>query len=237
MKNMNIVGIASSSNTNGNSATLLRESLKGAKDFGATVNEILLSKYNIGFCKGCLICMSTGKCVQKDDFDSIREILLKADGIILSSPTFAAAPNAIMKNFIDRLGLFEYMTSNVFGNKYIATISTAKSFGADKTVNYLASVPIGGIFKKAYISGKLCVILRGGKKASEFPEYMEKATSLGIRLVKDYMNDRKYPFQNLLPGLFNNIVMKPLVSKGITKYKDTDMKGVYNNLKKRNLIK
>jgi multimeric flavodoxin WrbA len=236
MKSMNIVGIISSSNLNGNSATLLREALKGAQDSGATVSEIFLPQFDINFCKGCLVCMRTGSCVQKDDFDSIRNMISNADGIILSSPTYAAAPNAIMKNFVDRLGLFEYMTSSILGGKYIATISTAKSFGADKTVKYLASVPLGSIFKKAFISGTLGVILRGGKKANEFPEYMRKASLLGERLVKDYESGNTHPFQNFFPRLFSDIIMKPLIRKGISEYKDTDMKGVYDNLKERKMI-
>ena len=236
MKSMNIVGVISSSNLKGNSATLLREALKGAQEIGATVSEIFLPKYNINFYKGCLVCMRTGKCVQTDDFDSIRNIISKTDGIILSSPTYAAAPNAIMKNFIDRLGLFEYMTSSIFGGKYIATISTAKSFGANKTVKYLTSVPSGGVLKKAFISGTLGVTLRGGKKANEFPGFMHKASLLGKRFIKDYESGKAYPFHNFFSRRFNDIVMKPHIAKGISQYKDTDMKGVYDNLKARNMI-
>lgn len=236
MKSMNVVGVISSSNLNGNSATLLREALKGAQEAGANVSEIFLPNYSFNYCKGCLVCMRNGKCVQTDDFDSIRKLLIEADGIILSSPTFAAAPNAMMKNFIDRLGLFEYMTSSVFGGKYIAAISTAKSFGAKKTVKYLASIPSGGVFKKAYISGQLGVILRGGKKASDFPEYLQRASLLGRRLVKDYENGKTHPFQNFFSRQFNDIVMKPLIAKGISQYKDADMQGVYKNLTERNMI-
>lgn len=230
MTTLDIAGIISSANVNGNSATLLREALKGAQEAGANVSEIFLPKYNISFCQGCLKCMREGKCFQDDDFEPIHKMMQEANGLILSTPTYAAAPCARMKNLIDRLGLFEYMTSSVFGGKYIAAISTAKSFGAKKTVEYLASVPLGGIFKKACVSGTLGVILRGGKKAIEFPDYMRKAHALGVRLVEDYQ------LQNLFPRFFNDIVMKPLITKGIVQYKDSDMRGVYRNLKERGII-
>ncbi len=51
-------------------------------------------------------------------------MLAGADGIVLSTPVFAAAPCARMKNFIDRLGLFEYMTGTIYGGKYFAAIAT-----------------------------------------------------------------------------------------------------------------
>ena len=236
MSAMKVVGIASSANKNGNSATLLKEALKGAREEGADVSEIYLSDHDINFCRGCLACMRTGKCFQTDGFDPIRNAVIQSNGVILSSPTFAAAPNAVMKNFIDRLGLFEYMTSSVFGGKYFAAISTAKSFGAKKTAGYLASVPSGGVFKKAYISGTLGVLLRGGKTASEFPDYMHKAAMLGKRLVTDFQQGKTYPLQNFPARFVNDKIMRPLILKGIVQYRDTDMRGVYENLKERGMI-
>ncbi len=236
MKTPKIVGVISSANVNGNSATLLREALKGAQEAGAIVSEILLVKHTINFCKGCLRCMREGTCFQADDFESIRKTLEEANGIILSSPTYAGAPCARMKNLFDRLGLFEYMTSSVFGGKYIAAIATAKSFGAKETVAYLASMPSGGVFEKAYLSGTLGVILRGGKRADEFPDYMRQARRLGARLVEDYERGKMYPFQNLPARLVNDIITKPLIAKGIAQYKDADMRGVYGNLKERGMI-
>lgn len=236
MKTISIVGVIASANVNGNSATLVREALRGAQEAGATVSEIFLPKYTINFCKGCLRCMREGTCFQADDFHAIRKMLQEAHGIILSSPTYAAAPNAMMKNLFDRLGLFEYMTSSVFGGKYIAAISTAKSFGAKNTVAYLASIPLSGVFKKAFISGTLGVILRGGKQADEFPDYMRRAYLLGRKLVTDYERGKTYPFQNLFARLENDIVMKPLITKGIIQYKETNMRGVYEHLKERGVI-
>lgn len=50
---MKVVGIISSSNERGNSATLLREALSGAANAGARTQEIFLPALEIGYCKGC----------------------------------------------------------------------------------------------------------------------------------------------------------------------------------------
>ena len=47
---MNIIGMISSPRKNGNTATLVREALKGAAEQGATTQEIFLADYNIQFC-------------------------------------------------------------------------------------------------------------------------------------------------------------------------------------------
>lgn len=44
---MKIIGIASSPRHNGNSATVLREALKGAQEAGAETEEIYLPDYDI----------------------------------------------------------------------------------------------------------------------------------------------------------------------------------------------
>jgi len=183
---MKIIGIYSSANAKGNSATILREALIGAKLAKAEVDEIALSKSNIGFCKACMYCVRKGKCLQDDDFEDICKKILDADGIIFSSPTFSCAPNIVMKNFIERLKLFKYIASSTLGGKYIIGLSTAKSFGANKTAKYLASIGIGSIYIKSHITGTLGVLLRDGKTINDMPNYLKKARALGTKMVKDY---------------------------------------------------
>jgi len=233
---MKVIGIYSSGNIHGNSATLLREALGGAKSAGAETHEIGLFSCNIGFRRGCMKCMTEGKCFQADDFDAIRQLMSDADGIILSSPTFAAAPNAMMKNFIDRLGLFEYMTSSTLGGKYLAAISTASSFGAGKTAKYLAGIGLGSIVAKSRVTGTLGVLLKGGKTVKDMNGCIKEARALGKKMVIDFNQNRTYPFQAMFLKLANSIIMRPMILGAVTKYKDSKMKGIYLNLKSRGLI-
>lgn len=233
---MKVVGIISSSNRRGSSATLLREALEGARAAGAETEEVFLPDLDIGFCRGCMSCSRTGSCVLTDDFAPLRQTLLDADGIILSSPTYGAAPCARMKNVFDRLGMFEYLTSAVFGGKYVAAISTCASFGAKDTTDYMTHLPLGTVFQRAYVSGKLSAKISGGKRASECAEYMKRARDLGSRLAEDVRSRRGYPLQSLVARVVNSLLMRPLIAKGIADHKDGEMCGVYSNLANRGLI-
>ncbi len=236
MKTMKIVGVIASANENGNSATLLREALQGAKAAQAEVSEIVLSRHRIEFCQGCLGCLNEGTCFQEDDFAAVHEALRDADGIILSTPTYAAAPSARMKNLIDRLGLFEYMTGEVFGGKYVAAIATAKSSGAKQTVAYLAQVALGACSPGPASRAGSAWSCAGGKSASECPELLEKARRLGGKMVADFERRRAFPWQNFLSRQLNDRVMRPMIAKGIAEHAGNGMGGVYASLKARGLI-
>lgn len=57
-----IVGVMSSARLDGNTALLVRAALRGAEEAGASITEIVLPKYRLGFCQGCLRCMAEGGC-------------------------------------------------------------------------------------------------------------------------------------------------------------------------------
>lgn len=230
---MKIVGIISSSHYSGNSATLVREALKGAEEEGASVKEIYLPQFKIGFCTGCMKCLE-GKCPLTDDFEALKDLLYDADGIIWSSPTFAAAPNAIMKNFIDRLGMFERFTS-LLGGKYVAGISTAASMGARQVAKNLAGIASNGVFQRAYVSGILGVRIGAGSVAAN-PVALKKARCLGRKIAQDIKNGKKYRLQNLFGRLINGVFLKSGFSKVILKNKEGKMKAIYHSLSLRGLI-
>jgi multimeric flavodoxin WrbA len=231
-----VVGVMSSARVNGYTATLVREALKGAEEEGARTTEIVLPKHQVNFCQGCFRCMAEGQCPAEDDFEALRKLLSDANGIILSSPTYGAAPSAMMKNLIDRLGLFEYFTSSTFGGKYVVGISTANNARAAKKVaQTLAGFLSSGIFQRGYVSGFLGASSRG-KGVAEDPGILRRARELGKKLVRDIQIGRRYPFQNPIGGLVNRLILKPNFSAAILDNREGMMKGVYENLKQRGLL-
>jgi multimeric flavodoxin WrbA len=224
---MKVIGIISSPHTEGNSATLLREALDGAREAGASIQEVYLPELSIEYCRDCRGCTNTGRCVLKDDFPALRDQLSDADGVILSSPTYASAPCARMKNLLDRLGQFAWLTST-FGGKYLAGISTASSFGADKTAGLLVAALRDGVFRRAYVSGTLGVPLRG-KQVSAM------AHALGGRIASDIRAGRRYPLQNLAGRLPNALFMRPMIRQAIVNNKEA-MKGVYQELVRTGIV-
>jgi multimeric flavodoxin WrbA len=233
---LQVVGVMSSARLNGNTATLVREALKGAEEEGALVTEVALPKYHLSFCQGCLKCMVDGKCVIDDDFEAIKALLQGADGIILSSPTYGEAPNAIMKNLLDRLGLFERFTSATFGGKYVVGISTARSAGAAKKVaRDLTGLLTNGVFERGYITGFLGAS-SGANGVENNPIALRKARALGRKLARDIRSGKGYPLQNLGGRLLNRFILKPSYSKAILDYREGPVKGVYQNLWQRGML-
>jgi multimeric flavodoxin WrbA len=97
-----ILGITGSPRLTGNTAILLDEALKGAKEAGATTNKIILCNRDIYPCEGCGDCYSTGECVIDDGMDKIYNLTTSSHGIILAAPIYFNSLNAQTKAFIDR---------------------------------------------------------------------------------------------------------------------------------------
>ena len=230
---MKVIGIISSPHARGNGATLVREALEGAEEAGASVAEVFLPDLRIEYCRDCRACMCTGRCAVQDDFPKLRDQMREADGIILSSPTYAKAPCARMKNLLDRLGQFAWLAST-FGGTYVAGIATGSSFGAPKVAEQLTAALRDGVFRRAYVSGTLGVHLRG-QHVSALPQALLKARALGGRIAADIRTGRRFPLQNLAGRLPNALLMRPMIRKAIVNNKDM-MNGVYEELVRTGIV-
>jgi len=97
-----IVAIYGSPRRKGNTATLLKQAVQGAKDAGAQVEEIVLRDFKMSPCLEIYGCTKDGDCVIKDDFQNVRDQLLASDGLILASPIFFYSVSAHTKILMDR---------------------------------------------------------------------------------------------------------------------------------------
>jgi multimeric flavodoxin WrbA len=232
-RNMKVIGIISSPHAKGNGAALVREALKGAEESGASVEEVFLPGLKIEYCRDCRACLGTGRCAVQDDFPKLRDMLREADGIILSSPTYAKAVCARMKNLMDRLGQFAWLAST-FGGKYVAGIATGSSFGAPTVAKQLTAALQNGVFRRAYVSGTLGVHLRG-QHVSAMPQSLLKARALGSKVASDIRAGRRFPLQNLAGRLPNALLMRPMIRKAILGNK-VAMSGVYEELVRTGIV-
>lgn len=233
---MKIVGVSSSPNKNGNTASLLREVLKGAKSCGAATEEIILADYTIGFCRGCLSCMVSGKCVIKDDFAELKKKIKEADGLVLGSPTYAFSINGQMKQFLERFGMFEFMTSETFGGKHFVAIATTGGAGAKKTVKNLTGLLKNGIFKRGYESGTLTAAT-GKNPVTGNKQILDQAFTAGKKLALDIRQHSTYPYQNLFQRFITSAVMKPRFAGFIEAGKDSGMKAVHRYLSETGMLR
>lgn len=98
----NILVISASPRKGGNSDTLADEFLRGAQSAGNNVEKNSLADLKIGFCKGCMACLKTQRCVIHDDADAIAQKMRTADVIVFATPIYYYGVCGQMKTMLDR---------------------------------------------------------------------------------------------------------------------------------------
>lgn len=98
----NILVISTSPRKGGNSETLADAFIRGARDAGNQVEKVCLYDKTIGFCKGCLACNKTHRCVVHDDADTIAQKMLTADVLVFATPIYYYEMCGQMKTMLDR---------------------------------------------------------------------------------------------------------------------------------------
>jgi multimeric flavodoxin WrbA len=102
MEPQRIVALYGSPRRRGNTATLLRQAVAGARDAGAQVEEIVLRDLKMSACLEIYSCKQDGECRIRDDFQRVREAVLACAGLMLASPIFYYAVSAHTKILMDR---------------------------------------------------------------------------------------------------------------------------------------
>jgi len=186
---MRITGIiASPRGKKGNTYPLLEAALKGAEDEGSKTKIIDLTKNRINYCKGCLKCCKSGKCVIKDDYQDIYSELMKSDGIILASPNYINSVSGQMKTFFDRM--VDPIHCQMFDGKYGLSISTAGGSGADEVSEYMnQTLQVLG----ASTTGSVGMVIAEAKEGSK--PWEKRAYKEGKNLASAIKKREEYPEQ------------------------------------------
>ncbi len=98
----NVLIISTSPRKNSNSDALAEAFAEGARSAGHRVEIISLRDKTINFCKGCLTCQKTHRCIQHDDADTIAQKMLFADVLCFATPVYYYAVCGQMKTMLDR---------------------------------------------------------------------------------------------------------------------------------------
>ena len=125
--------ISTSLRNNANSEILAQQTEKGAKDVGHNVEFVSLKDKEIKFCKGCMACQKSGKCVICDDANDITLKMKEADVIVWATPIYYYEMSGQMKTLIDRANSL-YATGKNFSEVYLITTSADNSKGVIQTV-------------------------------------------------------------------------------------------------------
>jgi multimeric flavodoxin WrbA len=137
-RKMLIVGISGSPRVGGNTDMILQEALTAAKEEGADVKLIRISDYSLQPCNACRTCFNTKECVIDDDGEKLYQEVVKAEGVILGSPSYFQGVTAQMKTFIDRIGYLALARERKdFIGKVGGVIAVARRSGAVRTCDQM----------------------------------------------------------------------------------------------------
>ena len=98
----NVLVISTSPRRNGNSKLLADAFANGARQAGNSVENISLHDKTICFCKGCLSCQKSQRCVIHDDADTIAQKMRAADVLVFATPIYYYGMSGQMKTMLDR---------------------------------------------------------------------------------------------------------------------------------------
>jgi len=101
-----VIGILGSPLTEGNTALLLRQALRGAADAGCTVEEIAVAGLDFEACNEMFFCRDHETCIMDDDMQLMYRKIKNADSIIVATPVMTMGIPGKLKSFMDRFQVF-----------------------------------------------------------------------------------------------------------------------------------
>jgi multimeric flavodoxin WrbA len=204
---MNIVAILGSPHgMKGTTGALMAGVTSAAEAAGAEVRTFSLSKTEVKPCKGCDTCHRTGKCSIKDDFKTLKNAMLEADGIILASPNYITSVSAQMKAVFDRC--CGPLHCQAMKGKYGAAVVTSGGAESNVVEKYMIGfLRIMGCWTVGSVGAEAQQIMDA--QARELK--LKAAARVGTRLVEAIRDNRTYPSQTAAQQSFYER-MKMLVS-------------------------
>jgi multimeric flavodoxin WrbA len=101
-----VIGILGSPLTEGNTALLLDQALKGAGDAGCTVEKIVVASLDFQACQEMMFCKEHETCIMDDDMQDIYPKFRELEGLIVATPVMTMGIPGKLKSFIDRFQVF-----------------------------------------------------------------------------------------------------------------------------------
>jgi len=99
---MKAVCIVGSSRSNGSTAYIVDQVIKGMKEQGIETKKHCLGDLNISYCCGSKKCYETGKCIKEDGVQKIVNDIIESDVVVIASPSYWGDITGQLKVFFDR---------------------------------------------------------------------------------------------------------------------------------------
>ncbi|OHD13629.1 MAG: hypothetical protein A2086_00710 [Spirochaetes bacterium GWD1_27_9] len=187
---MKVIGFNSSPRKGGNTETLVKEVLNGAKEKGAEIKFFDLNSLSIKGCQACMYCRGNDGCAIKDDMQSLYKEINEADGIVIGSPIYMYNVTAQSKAFIDRL--FPYLDIRDYSSKIRKNSVFVATQGNPDTNTFKSNIEISTNALKLLGFDIKELIIDGGNlekdSVAQKKDVMDKAKKVGENLVNAAKN-------------------------------------------------
>jgi len=175
---MKVVLLSGSPRAAGNTFQALTECAKVLEEAGMETEIITLSGKTIAGCTACNSCKKTGACAIKDDFNQLAEKIKAAEGFIVGSPVYFGTARGDVMNFLQRLGMISYGSTNWLAGKVGGPVVVGRRGGHTATLQeMLMFFFINGMI----VPGSSYWNILFGKQPGEVMEDEE-----GIRVIRTF---------------------------------------------------
>ena len=131
---MKVMLLNGSPRADGNTYTALKTVADRLGELGIDSEIFQLGTEPVAGCTACKACYKLGRCVKNDRVVEFAEKLKEADGLIVGTPVYFAAPNGSLIAFLNRLF---YSEGHKFRFKPAAAIACARRGGTTATLDVL----------------------------------------------------------------------------------------------------
>ncbi|MBR9982222.1 MAG: flavodoxin family protein [Desulfatitalea sp.] len=188
---MHVVAINGSPRKTGNTSTIMRSVLEGARAAGAETSEAHLHTLDMKGCMGCLSCRKKpGVCAQQDGLSPFLEMIKTCDALVVGCPIYMYRICGQMKLFVDRAYSL-YMPKP--GGGYNTAVPPGKRFamvisqGAPDPQQYQRSIRwlagMAGSGHGMQEVGRIIHVNSEAQPAAQDEVLLKEAREIGARLV------------------------------------------------------
>jgi len=188
-----ILGICGSGRKEGNTGALVEEVLKGT---GSETEFVWLIDLNVGYCTGCMRCVSEGNCWQKDGMTDLYKKIIDCEAIVIGSPGYYGDVSGLVKSMMDRsialgyMGIGKESEMPMHGRKPLAgkpaaIVSTVAGHGVERVLETMERFVNYGEMK---LLGKLGAVV-GMQDVRDLKNIMDEASGLGAK-IKEALREK-----------------------------------------------
>ena len=180
---MSIVAIVASPRKKGNTCTIVKAMIEGAKENGKDVKVYHLNSLsNAKGCQACMGCKAAGACVLKDDHADILKAIRDAEGVILSTPTYFGEANGQFRLLQDRFYGYlgpDFKPNIAPGKKLAVVVSCGGGADAAQVMASKIEGAMAGMLKFVPIGKIVFTGANPPDTASKDPKVLAEAKAIG----------------------------------------------------------